>query len=37
MIYFILFLVVYIMLNGIVKITKDYCSLYKWITKKRAE
>lgn len=34
MTYIIQFLIIYIMINGIVKISNDIVTLYKWITKK---
>lgn len=34
MIYFILFPVIYIMINGVIKISNDLVPLCKWITKK---
>ena len=34
MMYFIQFLIIYIMINGIVKISNDAVPLCKWITKK---
>lgn len=37
MMYLIMFLLIYIMLNGLFKIGTDCVSLYKWITKKLKE